>query len=447
MTRCVNIDWLECYCLEDSIGYPHNADYFRAKGWTVNEREYGTPMYNEMFTVYGVDGLAYAEIRRAPKSDKRSAGIFSPYAAHVRLVNRSCYADEAARLLQLFLETYGFAFQRISRIDICYDFEYFDYGDEPRRFLSRFMKGRYSKINQANIAAHGLDGWDGRDWNSVSWGAPSSMVRTRFYNKSKEIKEVKDKPYIRQAWQIAGLVDDMATLEKHRKDGKTYKPEIWRIEFAIKSGTKKWFVVEDYNGDRKKILSKPNTLDVYYTRKQIFQVFLSLAHHYFHFKIVEYKSKSRALIADAISVVTIDENHPLAPLDWRKSNRELQRKDRCKDKELFKKSELDTYYTIEKLCTDKPRPVQLDQLLTLLYEYRQTHYEDKVVDACNVLISKLERDRRLTSLASPFTKKEIDILQQVLAIRLKDKGIELQKVKDYVTDMVEKERSIWSNPY
>ena len=117
------------------------------------------------------------------------------------------------------------------------------------------MAGRYSKINQANISAHGLDQWDGREWNSISWGAKKSMVTTRFYNKTMELKQVHDKPYIRQAWYLCGLVDDWNTLEKKRRDGTTYKPQIWRVEFAIKSSTKKWFVVEDYNGDRKRIKS------------------------------------------------------------------------------------------------------------------------------------------------------------------------------------------------
>ena len=32
--RCINIDWLECYCLEDYIGYPHDAEFLWGKGKT-----------------------------------------------------------------------------------------------------------------------------------------------------------------------------------------------------------------------------------------------------------------------------------------------------------------------------------------------------------------------------------------------------------------------------
>ena len=193
MIRCVNIDWLECFCLEDAINYPHDADYFRSQGWHVREREYGTPMYEQMFTLLDHYDLPIIEIRRKPKSDNmKKAGLFDPNSCHVRLTNRACYATGAAQMLQQFLETHGLWFQRISRIDICYDFERFDYGDEPQKFLQRYMAGRFSKINQANINAHGLDQWDGRNWNSVSWGSLKSMVTTRFYNKTMELREAHD---------------------------------------------------------------------------------------------------------------------------------------------------------------------------------------------------------------------------------------------------------------
>lgn len=445
MKRCVNIDWLECYCLEDSIGFPHNADYFRRKGFDVKEREYGTPMYKEMFTLYDHFNEPFIEVRRAPKSSAlMNQGLFSPYAAHVRLTNRACYATEAAKMMQAFLDENGFWFQRISRIDICLDFEYFDYGDDPKKFLERFMKGRYSKINQANISAHGLDQWDGRAWNSVHWGAPSSMVATRFYNKSMELKQVHDKPYIRQAWQACGLVDDMHTMEKKKRDGTKYKPEIWRVEFAVKSGTKKWFVVEDYNGDRKRLRSKKNTLDVYYTRQQLFTMFLSLAHHYFHFKVVEFKRESKALTANALAAVTIDENHPIVEKRLLR-NRELQRKDRCRDKDLFRFDAMDEFYQIEKLAAKETGFSYRDKLLFALIEYRNSQVEEKVRAACNVVIEKLEMDVSRQDFSHSLSKEEIEVLRRVIAIRMKDNGIDVSEAIANAKEIVGKEKQIWLN--
>lgn len=447
MTRCVNIDWLECFCLEDNIGYPHNADYFRRQGWSVKEREYGTPMYNEMFTLYDSANLPFIEVRRSPKSDQSKVnGIFDSNACHVRLSNRTCYFNNAARIMQDFLEQHGFWFQRISRIDLCYDFERFDYGDEPQRFLQRYMQGRFSKINQANISAHGLDCWDGRSWNSLSWGSPKSMVKTRFYNKTMELRESHDKPYIRQAWQQAGLVDDMTTLEKTRRDGTRYKPDIWRVEFAIKSSTKKWFVVEDYNGDRKRILSKPNTLDVYDGREKLWQMFLSLTTHYFHFKHVEYKSEKPAVTAPALATLQVDELSKMAG-GQRSAVRELQRKDRCHDKQLFKQDDLSSFYRIEKMVTSVPRNVNFDRLLRRLYEYRAQQYAQEIRDACNTIIADLEEQRSKAALTYPFDSTELEILRRVIAIRLKAHDVPLNTTRQQVETMLKLEKEIWTNPY
>lgn len=447
MTRCVNIDWLECFCLEDLIGYPHDAEFFRAKGWEVKEREYGTPMYEQMFTLIDHYNMPFVEVRRKPKSDNtKKFGLFNPCSCHVRLTNRSCYLNDAAQVLARFLEENGFAFQRISRIDLCYDFERFDYGDEPQRFLQRFMAGRYSKINQSNISAHGIDCWDGRAWNSISWGAPKSMVKTRFYNKTMELRQAHDKPYIRQAWQACGLVDDFTTLEKVRRNGTRYKPEIWRVEFAVTSSTKKWFVVEDYNGDRKRILSKPNTLDVYATREKIWQVFLSLVSHYFHFKHVEYKNDSKAVTAAAQTALMVDPLSQLAPNDS-KAVRELQRKDRCHDKLLFKTEEINTFYRIEKLVTNVPRNIELERLLKRLYAYRMRQYDDNVRNACNIIIERLEQERTMSAVTYPFSQTEIEILRRVIAIRLKSHDVPLSTTKEEVETMLKIEKEIWSNPY
>ena len=62
--RCVNIDWLEVYVLEDNMRYPCNADYFRRHGYFVTERVYGTRQYKEMFTLDDSHGETFIEIRR-----------------------------------------------------------------------------------------------------------------------------------------------------------------------------------------------------------------------------------------------------------------------------------------------------------------------------------------------------------------------------------------------
>lgn len=377
MRRCVNIDWLEVYCLEDSIGFPHDAEFFRRVGFHVVEREYGTPIYNQMFTVYGRDDQPLLEIRRDPKSaiGRQARGVLDPAACHVRLSNRTCYFMEPAKLLQDFLETYGLHYQRISRIDICLDFTKFDYGDNPQDFLQRYMSGRYAKINQANISSRGTDRWDGRSWNSVSWGRPTSMVVTRFYNKTKELSEVKDKPYIRQAWRAAGLIDDEMN-----------PGEVWRVEFAIKSSTKNWFRMEWEGGKKRQIVSVENNLNMYKTKDQLWAIFLSLAHHYFHFK--KYQKDVR--------------------------------KDRCEDKKLFKQDDVPEFYKLDSIRTKEAPTSQIDKLYQRILAYRDSSCKPDIYRACNVLLADLQFKMRTASLETPWPTDELTAIRLIIADAIKN---------------------------
>lgn len=388
--RCVNIDWLECYCLEDAINYPHNADYFRSQGFIVHEREYGTPVYEEMFVVIGTDDQPLIEVRRNPKSAKgrQLHGVLDPAACHIRLTNRTCYFNNPASLMQQFLERYGLHFQRISRIDICLDFIKFDYGDEPAVFIDRYFRHKYAKINQCRIRAHGRDMWDGRIWNSVSWGNEKSMIGTKFYNKSMELRERSDKPYIRQAWRAAGLIDDEVSMTTVivGKDGKpvTVKPDIWRVEFSIKSSTRKWFVMEVDGGAKRKIKSMRNTLDMYYTKDDLLTMFFSLAEHYFHFK--KFKAATR--------------------------------KDRCEDKLLFKTEEKAVHYKLENVATAETPSKTLNALYHLIEDYRENHVESDIFKACNILLSKIEEERHTASWARPWPIDELTALRLLIAQRI-----------------------------
>lgn len=386
-TRCVNLDWLEVYCLESSIGYPHDAEYFRRAGWHVREREYGTPTYKEMFTLFSYDNdEPLIEVRRAPKAPRgyNTGGIMDPNACHIRLCNRTCYMEDAAGLLQRFLEENFFEYSRISRVDIALDFEKFDSGDDPQKFLQRYIKGQYAKINQARISMHGADRWDGRTWNSVKWGNENSMVTTKMYCKTLELRQVSDKPYIRQAWYEAGLIDDWFDMTKRMEDGTVYKPEIWRIEFSIKSSTKNWFVVEDPYSTKRKLKSIRHTLEQYRTRRQMLDVFFSLADHYFHFKKFT----------------------------------EGVRKDRCEDKVLFGKKIPSVFYKVTHVATHEKQDKTLLRLRRMLRDYQNTIYDEEKRQACRMLIADIEYRVRAHDLPNDTPIEELTLLRQLVAKRV-----------------------------
>ena len=388
-SRCVNLDWLEVHCMEPS-GDPHDANFFRRVGLTVSERDYGTRVYKEMFTVNDVHGNPFVEVRREPYSTGYG-GIHAVEECHLRLVNAACYLDNAAALMQNFIETYGYTINRISRIDICLDFERFDEGDDPAVFLSRYLRQVYSKINQGNITAHGADRWNGQVWNSVSWGSPTSAIGTKFYNKTMELYDAATgtyrKPHIRYAWLKCGLIDDFHKVMKQGKDG-WYTPQIWRVEFSIRSSVKKWFAIE-LNGEEKHYQSIRNTLDMYDCREKLLTLFASLQQHYFHFKHFQKE----------------------------------QRKDRCPDKVLFKWNQPQVTYKVGRDDTSiilgeghkQQRP--FDTLIRKLKEYQLHHTAKDITDACQVIIRAIEGDYLRSDLRNPFSYTELMQLQRALSMK------------------------------
>lgn len=319
MNRCCNIDWLEVF-VSEPLDSPRDADYYRHLGYVVNVREYGTPQYREMFTIFEGD-FPLLEVRRNPYSLRALGGIFQPNDCHIRISNRSCYAERPIDNLRAFLMSNNYSLKGITRIDLCLDFNLFDKGDNPEKVILQYMQGKLAKINQSKIAvvgkeqenifAHGRDSWRGRVWNSISWGAPSSCVKTKLYNKSLELKEVKDKFYIRDCWAAAGLRQDIP---------------VWRVEFSLNSQAKAFVNV----ADGMIIETKLSSFD---TKDKCLLQFHRLAHHYFHFKIVEYDDKGKP-----------------------------KRKDRCKDKQLiYLHSEEQNFKPLR--LTQNKEPSRTDKLL------------------------------------------------------------------------------------
>lgn len=376
--RCINIDWLEVFAREPT-NEPHDFLYYVNKGYYVEQREYGTRIYNEMFTVH-VYGMPFIEVRRNPKGSN-GTGIHDQNETHLRLVNRACYMEGAAILMKTFLEEHNYQDVRLKRIDICYDFSVFDTGDLPATFVQRYFKHRYAKINQSNIRGYGADKWDGQTWNSVSWGSPQSQVYTKLYNKSMELYDIKKgsfkKPYILQAWLASGIIDNMFTCTLQ---GQTI--DVWRLEFTIQSPRANWATI-NLDGKNNSYQSLKNNLDVYANRASIFVMFASLVRHYFRFKYFE----------------------------------EGVRKDRCKDKELFIFNEVETFYKLNNkntICKDDKANSQWDKLYSLLTDYQKTHYGFELQQSCDYLKDDIVYTKMRGLLVNPWSDEELAEFEKFL---------------------------------
>lgn len=315
MNRCVNIDWLEVYCLEPKNIYGDgiiDVQYLQNLKYTVKARNFGTPSYNEVLTVafLGEADPAF-EIRRRPRKDSQGGSFLDTSSCHIRLTNKWCYCENPIITISDFLVHCGYTFKSIKRVDICMDFNYFDRGDDPKFILRDYITEKLAKINQSKVSAHGADSWSDRSWNSIRWGSPSSNISTRFYNKSLEMRQVKMKSYIQDYWIQCGL---------------DISKDVWRVEFEIKAGQRGFKNIQSQEFYKMK-------LDFFNSRSKLLFLFHILAKKYFHFK---YREKN--------------------------DDGSYKRKDRCKDKVLFVTSEKENLYTphFPKFGND---PTRMDRIL------------------------------------------------------------------------------------
>lgn len=344
MNRCINIDWLEVYCHEPQDWRGNgiiNQQYLENLGCKIFPRGYGTPLYEEMFSVAFGDcpNIPFVEIRRKPRKDANGNCVVHLASCHIRLRNIFCYVDYPIVGFCNFLLKVGYIFKSIKRIDLCLDFNFFDNGEQPLALINAYLCGKLSKINQSKLSAHGADQWDGRFWNSLKWGSPSSNITTKLYNKTLEMKQVSPKTYIQDAWKDAGLRTDI---------------DVWRLEFSIKAGNKGFKNTQSQEFHKMKISQ-------FATRaKQLF-IFHSLCAKYFHFKYCEKTADGK-----------------------------FKRKDRCKDKQLFVVSLNESIYTPATI-KGIPDPTRMDKIvMKKCYEMSHKEYlEDGVREAAKIVADNI----------------------------------------------------------
>lgn len=400
--RCVNLDWLEVSCEESNRRYPCDAEYFRSQGFVVHERDYGTRVWGQVFTIEDKDGHDWIEVRRCPPSGASDFKGLTEFSCRLRVVNAQLYVDGCVQRFRDFLATNDYVFKRIYRIDIAYDFEYFDSRDLPARFARRYVECKYRKINQCKMNGFANDTWTAFEWESLSWGSPHSMVSTKLYNKTREIETVsKQKVYIPYSWFLNGLIDDPINHTKVDSDGNKYKPEIWRLEFSMKSQADRWLVIEDQSGKRVKKKAIPHTLDMFDAPDKLWQRFQDLAFHYFHFK---------KYVAD-------------------------KRKDLCPDKVLFHWDEDHEWKQLDMAL----RPAKPDNELMILRRHLQNYKmrtgDMKVREAIDVILEALKDvDLRRFTPRQLFT--EVNALRQTLSIRLKHPEVDVIETFETIKQML-----------
>lgn len=219
MIYALSIDWLSLYCESDTGEICQYVDRY-----TYEIAPHGTRQFKQLIYVR-IDGEEFAEVQQIPCSN-----VLKSRTLIVKFCNRFLYSKALWYLVSRFLEQNKLRVLNISRVDLCADFNTFHRGLHPISLIKGFLSSTYRHIGRGLGSSHfnhsarkeGKYSRSFLNYTGLSFGTNESASKVYLYNKSFELVTVKDKPHIRQLWQLAGLKND--------RDN-----DVWRLEVSIKS--------------------------------------------------------------------------------------------------------------------------------------------------------------------------------------------------------------------
>lgn len=155
-------------------------------------------------------GRPYGILAHTPKSDLLGKNVASFKVENSLLYQETWYSS----MCDLWRKI-GFKPVSVSRADICIDFHKFDNGWTPMRLIKAFLNESVVKVGASKWRTMG-DCRKGIQPQYLAFGSRSSIVFTRLYNKSLEMREEHVKPWILECWE---------------KNGFDLTKDVWRLEF------------------------------------------------------------------------------------------------------------------------------------------------------------------------------------------------------------------------
>lgn len=236
MKYAISIDWLSFFCLTDDSPWhpveddPNAANVFGSLPWVYKKEPHGTRQYKELWRVI-LQGNEVAEVQCCPCSS-----ILPPLSCIVKFNNRLLYQHDLWEIVDRFIRDHEMTIQNISRLDICADFLRFECSP-CIKFIADFLGSKIRRVGRGKGGAYfqhytskNVDGCSisHLDYTGLSFGDKKSDSRVYMYNKSLELQQIKNKPYIKDFWRRVGLIETYAG-----KDGKVRTRDVWRLEVSM----------------------------------------------------------------------------------------------------------------------------------------------------------------------------------------------------------------------
>lgn len=234
-----------------------------------------------------VDEVYIRGKRLVTLTSKPASGILDPDMIVAKFDNWVCYDSNMHIYVLDFLQSNQFEFISFSRVDFCADFNDFDNGMRPDKFIKKYVGRKLLRLGRTPHVAHHFGQAKTEHFEKgLKFGSNLSEVTAYIYNKTLEMNVVKWKPYIWKCWSDGGL---------------DVKRDVWRVELSIKSGGK--LIANTETGELDLLLSLQLMSYEY-----IYKCFYKLYERYFFFVWNDGKSrKDRMRVVKLFNYIYSDE--------------------------------------------------------------------------------------------------------------------------------------------
>lgn len=226
---CISVDWLQVCCYSNNLAFLLNNDYYNkvdSLPYWLELQPLETRSFARFIRVHakvGNDWRYCADILAVPRSTMLNSNIVL-----VKIHNRFLYSQNYIKLLYNICDTLKLSIKGLTRLDLCYDCNSFHGGLKPHKFIKEFVTAEFDSPRYIyKVGAKQFRVYGGKSVSSatkfsgIEFGSGKSSKRCYIYDKTRELAEVKDKPWIRQYWQQNGLISDSKT-------------HVYRAEISIK---------------------------------------------------------------------------------------------------------------------------------------------------------------------------------------------------------------------
>ena len=213
MRKTVVLDWVTVHALPKG----EEIDYTRTE-FTIRTMDRGTRTCKVWEEAYQ-GSQRIATISREPYSS-----VMNPKMILIKFDNKILYRGDFPTLVKHILEEWGLNFVSFSRIDIAMDYQRTDDQKPAIQYVRDFLSGEILKVGKGKYACHGEYHYE-YEPQYLRFGTPTSDVTAYTYNKTREMDQKGDKPWIRQTWEELEPEEEL---------------DVWRLEFSIKASCVKF---------------------------------------------------------------------------------------------------------------------------------------------------------------------------------------------------------------